>query len=212
MLRYLKPLVVIGMLSPIAALVVRAMTGTMGANPIERITHDTGSMSLLSLVFTLSVTPLRRLTGWNEVIKLRRMLGLFAFAYATLHVLTYLVLDHFFDWRTIVGDLTKRPYIIAGATAFMLMAPLAITSTTGWIRRLGGRNWQRLHRLVYLAAIAGVVHYWWLVKADITVPRRYAIAVAVLLGIRAWHAWRSRQGRIVPRVTPTAPAVRSPRS
>ena len=195
MLRYLKPLVVVAMLSPIVVLIVRGVTGTMGANPIERITHDTGSMALLSLVFTLSVTPIRRLTGWNGVIRFRRMLGLFAFAYASLHFLTYLVLDHFFDLATIVGDLTKRPYIMAGATGLVLMVPLAITSTTGWIRRLGGRS-------VAAAASPDVC------RGDC---RRRALLVAregrhlgaaplrdrggVLLGVRAWYAWRNRRAR-----------------
>ena len=192
-MKVVKPVVFLAMLSPIVALVVRGVVGALGANPIDRITDDTGSMTLISLMCTLAVTPLRRATGWNEVIALRRMLGLFAFAYGALHFLTYVVLDQFFDWTTISGDLTKRPFIMAGFTGFVLMVPLAVTSTRGWIRRLGGRTWQRLHRLGYVAAIAGVVHYWWLVKADISSPRRYAIVLALLLGARAWHTLRTRR-------------------
>lgn len=180
------------LLSPAVALAVRAPLDALGANPIEKITHDTGSMALLCLVGSLAVTPLRRLTGWNWIIGYRRMVGLFAFFYGTLHVLTYLVLDQFFHWPSIAADLTRRPYVIAGATSFALMVPLAITSTTGWIRRLGGANWQRLHRLAYVAAIAGVVHYWWLVKADVSSPLRFALVLGVLLGLRVWWALRKR--------------------
>jgi sulfoxide reductase heme-binding subunit YedZ len=192
-MRYVKPLVFAAMLAPLVWLVARAFTGGLGANPIDRITDETGTMALRSIVLTLAVTPFRRVTGWNEVIRLRRMLGLFAFTYASLHFLTYIVLDQFFDWTAISGDLTKRPFIMAGFTAFVVMVPLAVTSTAGWIRRLGGRAWQRLHRLTYVAAFAAVVHYWWLVKADITFPRRYAIAIGALLAFRAWHAIRRRQ-------------------
>jgi sulfoxide reductase heme-binding subunit YedZ len=192
-LRRLHALIVIVLMAPAVWLVVRAATGGLGANPIEAITHDTGIWALRWLLLSLAITPLRRLARWNEVIRWRRTIGLFAFGYAGLHVATYLVLDQFFDWPSIAGDLTKRPYIIAGAVAVSSMAPLAATSTAGWIRRLGGRAWQRLHRLAYLAAIAAVVHFWWLVKADVTLPRRYAIALAVLLGLRVWWAWRNRR-------------------
>ncbi len=140
---------------------------------------------------TLAVTPLRRVTGWGELASIRRLLGLFAFFYGTLHALTYVWLDQFFDLPGILADIGKRPFITAGFTAFVVMVPLAITSTAGMVKRLGGRAWRRLHRLAYVAAVAAVVHYWWLVKADIRRPLAYALLVAGLLGVRAWWAWRS---------------------
>jgi methionine sulfoxide reductase heme-binding subunit len=145
----------------------------------------------LFLLATLAVTPLRRLTGWHELIKYRRMLGLFAFSYASAHFSTYLVLDHFFDWHAIGKDILKRPYVTAGFTGFVIMIPLALTSTAGMIRRLGKR-WQQLHRLVYLAAIAGVIHFYWLVKADIRRPAQYGAVLLLLLAYRfATKRWKS---------------------
>jgi sulfoxide reductase heme-binding subunit YedZ len=181
-------------LVPFALIVARAFTGGLGANPIDKVTDITGTWTLRFLLVTLAVTPLRRLTGWNEVISLRRMMGLFAFFYGTLHALTYVVLDQFFAFDLIVKDVAKRPFITAGFTAFVLLVPLAVTSTAGWIRRLGGRRWQRLHRLAYVSATAGVVHYYWLVKADTSRPLRYASVLALLLGLRAAWWWRSRTG------------------
>jgi sulfoxide reductase heme-binding subunit YedZ len=142
------------------------------------------------LVLTLAVTPFRRVTGWNAVVGFRRMLGLFAFFYGTLHLVTYLWLDQFFDLAGILKDIAKRPFITAGTTAFVLMVPLALTSTAGMIRRLGGRAWRRLHRLAYVSAIAGVVHYWWLVKADIRRPMAYAVIVTALLALRLYRTRR----------------------
>jgi sulfoxide reductase heme-binding subunit YedZ len=190
--------VFVACLVPAAALVWGAVTGGLGANPIDKITDETGTWTLRLLMATLAVTPLRRFTGWNEVIRLRRPLGLFAFFYGSLHFCTYLVLDQFFAFPEIVADIAKRPYITVGFTGFVLMVPLAITSTAGWIRRLGGRRWQRLHRLVYVSAAAGVVHYLWLVKADTTRPTRYAAILAVLLLARVVWRWRSdpRIGRV----------------
>jgi sulfoxide reductase heme-binding subunit YedZ len=177
---------------PAAWLAYQALAGGLGANPIDAITDTTGTWALRFLVATLAVTPLRRVTGWNRAIAFRRTLGLWAFFYGSLHVATYVVLDHFFDAAAIFEDVIKRPFVLAGAIAFSLMVPLAVTSTAGWIRRLGGRAWQRLHRLVYLSAIAGVVHYYWLVKADTTRPLRYAAVLAVLLGARLAWSWRKR--------------------
>jgi|GraSoiStandDraft_12_1057312.scaffolds.fasta_scaffold50250_1 sulfoxide reductase heme-binding subunit YedZ len=188
----LKILIVVAGLIPAAALVVGLFTDALGANPVETITHQTGTTGLAFLLITLSVTPLRRISGWNELIRVRRMLGLFAFFYATLHVLTWAVLDHFFDPSAMMADVVKRPFITAGMTAYLLLVPLALTSTNGMIRRLGGRRWQQLHRLAYLAAIAVVVHFWWLVKADVTEPQRWALALTVLLGFRAWWTLRTR--------------------
>ena len=145
-------------------------------------------------MLTLLVTPLRKWTGWNSLIKFRRMLGLFAFFYGSLHFLTYLVLDQFFDIDAIVADIVKRPFITVGFTAFVLMIPLAATSTAGWIRRLGGKRWNLLHKLAYVSATAGVVHYWWLVKSDISRPARYGAIVAVLLATRVWFAYNARHG------------------
>jgi len=193
-IRPLKVLVFLAALGPIAWLGWGAWSHALGANPIETITRETGTWTLRFLVLSLAVTPLRRITGWNEAIRFRRMLGLFAFFYGSLHLLTYVWLDQFFDWPAIVKDVYKRPFITAGAAGFLLMLPLALTSTAGMIRRLGGRAWRRLHRLAYLAATAGVVHYWWLVKADIRRPRMYAVLLAILLGYRAVAALRARAG------------------
>jgi sulfoxide reductase heme-binding subunit YedZ len=186
--RTLKPVLFIACLIPLGQLLYDGWTDNLTANPIEFVTHFTGDWALLLLLATLTVTPLRKVTGWNQVIKFRRMLGLFAFFYALLHFATYLVLDHFFDFDAIIKDIMKRPYVTAGFTAFVLMLPLAITSTAGMIRRLGKR-WQPLHRLVYVVAAAGVIHFYWLVKADIRRPVQYGTALAVLLSYRLIAKW-----------------------
>jgi methionine sulfoxide reductase heme-binding subunit len=192
--RILKVLVFIGGLGPATALVVAAVTDNLTANPIEYITHQTGNFALTFLLITLAVTPIRRVTGWHEVVRVRRMLGLFAFFYATLHVLTWAVIDQFFDLPAMIEDVAKRPYITVGMAGYLMMVPLAITSSAAMIRRLG-RRWQTLHRLTYFAAIAGVIHFWWLVKADIREPQRFAAVLTVLLAIRAWWVLRSRMAR-----------------
>ena len=184
----LKPLAFLICLIPLGQLLFRAYTNDLGANPIDTITRFTGSWALFILLASLSVTPLRKLTGWNNLIRYRRMLGLFAFFYAALHFSTFLVLDHYFDWSRIAKDILKRPYVTAGFTGFMLMVPLAITSTAGMIRRLGKR-WQQLHRLVYVVAIAGVIHFYWLVKSDISRPAQYGAFLALLLGYRLFSKW-----------------------
>jgi sulfoxide reductase heme-binding subunit YedZ len=189
MQRHVKPLIFCLCLSPFVYLLFRTFTGRLSVNPIEDITLTTGIWALRFVVITLAVTPLRRISGWNKVIQYRRMLGLFAFFYGLLHVLTYVVLDHFFDFERIVADVVKRPFITAGFIAFMSMIPLAITSTKGWIRRLG-RRWQTLHRLVYLTGIAAAIHYLWKVKVMVGSPVYYAVAIAVLLVFRV--AWRFR--------------------
>ena len=178
-------------LVPAAALVYGAFTDNLTANPIEYITHTTGTTALTFLIITLTVTPLRRLTGRNEIIRLRRTLGLFAFFYACLHLSTWVVLDWFFDVASMAADVLERPFITLGMTTFLLLLPLAVTSTAGMIRRLGKR-WQRLHRLVYVAAITAIVHFWWVVKADFREPRLWALALSVLLGFRAWWMLRTR--------------------
>jgi sulfoxide reductase heme-binding subunit YedZ len=185
---WLKPLVFILCLIPFGQLAYGAYIGDLSVNPIEFITRFTGSWALIILIASLAVTPLRRITGWNELIKFRRMLGLFAFVYALLHFSIYLVLDHFFDFQAIGKDILKRPYVTAGFTAFVLMIPLAVTSTAAMIRRLGKR-WQQLHRLVYIAAIGGVIHFYWLVKADINRPAQYGAVLALLLGYRLATKW-----------------------
>lgn len=179
-------------LVPLAWLLWRAFEGELGANPIETITHATGDWTIRMLVATLAITPLRRLLNRPELIRFRRMLGLFAFFYGCLHFLTFIWLDKFFDFHEIVKDVAKRPFITAGFAGFVAMAPLAATSTAGWIRRLGGKGWRRLHRLAYFSACAGVVHYYWLVKSDVRLPLLYGSIVAVLLGARAVGALRSR--------------------
>ncbi len=180
---WLKSVLWVACLLPLCQLVYNAFTDNLGANPIETITRFTGSWTLILLLTTLAVSPLRRITGWNHLIKLRRPLGLFAFLYAMLHFSTYLVLDHFFDLHAITKDVVKRPFVTAGFSAFVLMIPLAITSTTAMIRRLGKR-WQQLHRLIYVVAVAGVIHFYWLVKADIRRPALYGAILTLLLGYR----------------------------
>ena len=171
-------------LVPLAKLGVGAYFDNLGANPIEKITRTTGYWTLTFLLISLTITPLRRFSGWNWLMRLRRMLGLFAFFYASLHFLTYLVLDQFFDWASIVNDIFKRPYITVGFPAFLLLVPLAVTSNNHIIKLLGGKRWLILHRLVYLCAVGGVVHYWWLVKKDLTNPLTFAVLLGLLLGIR----------------------------
>lgn len=178
-------------LLPLLGLCLQAASGGLGANPIEEITHETGKATLRLLLLTLAVTPLRRLSGLAWLAPLRRTLGLLAFFYATLHMLTYVVLDQFFDFRAMVEDVLERRYITAGMLAYLCILPLALTSTRTWMRRLG-RRWQSLHRIVYVGAAAGVVHYLWLVKADLVPPLLYATVLSALLGYRWWH--RSARG------------------
>ena len=211
----LKPLAFLAALGPAVYLTWAALTNHLSANPLSDVTNETGVWTLRFVCITLLVTPLRYVTGWNVLVRFRRMAGLFAFFYGTLHFLTYLILDRLaglvdfpdgiVSWTTVravvkssIGDIAMRPFITVGFTAFVLMIPLAITSTTGWIRRLGGKRWALLHRLVYVTAIAGVVHYWWLVKSDISRPRTYAAIVAVLLGARLAKKIRKRYSVGVP--------------
>ena len=187
-------------LAPLARLVFFAFTDRLGANPIEFVLRSLGTWTLTLLLVTLSVTPLRRLTGWNSLIRVRRMLGLFAFFYACLHFLTYAGVDQSFDLSAILADVVKRPYITIGFTCFVLLIPLAATSTNAMQRRLGGKRWQQLHRLIYLIAAGGVVHYLWLVKKDITLPVLYGLVLAVLLGVR--FVWRRRSPALQTAVSP----------
>ena len=203
-MKLVKVLVFITALGPVGWLVWAALTGNLSANPLSDITNETGVWALRFVCLTLAITPLRRATGWNAVIRFRRMLGLYAFFYATLHFLTYVIVDRFAGldfpngivaWSTVVNlarsvsaDIYKRPFITVGFTAWLTMAPLAITSTAGWIRRLGGRAWNRLHKLVYATGVIAVLHYWWLVKADVSRPLRYGAIVLLLLCARLFWA------------------------
>ena len=189
--RTAKVLLFVLCLIPLALMIVDGLYNRLGTNPIEEITHRTGDWTLRFLLITLTVTPARRLLGRPELLRLRRMLGLFAFFYASLHFVTYFWLDQFFDFAEIAKDVIKRPFITIGFAAFILLIPLAVTSTNRMMRRLG-RRWQQLHRLVYVIAIAGVLHYWWLVKADVRTPAIYASLLAVLLGYRVWVARKRR--------------------
>lgn len=182
-------------LAPLGRLAWRALHHHLTANPIEYITHQTGDWTLIFIVITLAVTPARRLLGLLELIRFRRMLGLFAFFYGLLHFSTWIGLDKFFDWAEMLHDVRKRPFITAGFTGFSLMIPLALTSTAGWIRRLGGKRWRALHRLIYVTAIAAVVHYYWLVKSDVRKPLFYGALVALLLALRVGIWIVGRRGR-----------------
>lgn len=193
--RWTKAAVFFACLTPLGILLWRFLHDELSANPIAFITSYTGNWTLRFLLITLAVTPLRKMPGLANLIRFRRMLGLFAFFYACLHFTTYIWLDKFFDWGEMWKDVTVRRFITAGALSFTLMIPLALTSTSGWVRRLGGKNWQRLHRAIYVSAAAGVVHYWWLVKSDIRGPLAYATVLGVLLlwRIVLWAPkWRAR--------------------
>jgi sulfoxide reductase heme-binding subunit YedZ len=186
-----KPLVFIVCLLPFAQLAWNTINNNLGANPVETITHFTGDWALRFLLITLSVTPIRILTRYAQVLRFRRMLGLYAFFYSLLHFTAYVWLDRELDMSTVLTDIAKRPYITVGFTAFVFLIPLAVTSTRGWIRRLGKR-WLQLHKLVYIIATLGVLHYLWLVKADILEPAVYGAILLVLLAIRAWNERRKR--------------------
>lgn len=190
-----KPAVFAAALVPLALLALRIVNDDLGTNPIETLNRYTGDWTLRLLLTALAVTPLRRLTGWNGLLRFRRMLGLFAFFYAGLHFLSYAWLDQYFVWSEIVKDVIKRPYITVGFTCFVLLIPLAATSTSAMIRRLGARRWQRLHRVVYAVGIGGVIHFLWLVKSDIREPLIYGAVLAVLLGLRLTWALRARWAR-----------------
>jgi len=192
--RLLKLLVFVLCLGPAFVLTWKGFHNRLGANPIDVITRTTGHWTLNFLLITLAVTPLRRMTSMAWMIRFRRMLGLYAFFYGSLHLMTYLWLDKFFDLHDIVHDIAKRRFITAGMTAWTLMLPLALTSTAGWIRRLGGKRWRIVHRLIYLSAAAGVIHFIWLVKADLRRPLTYAAVLATLLGFRliVWARSRAR--------------------
>lgn len=208
--RTLKPIIFSLALLPLARLLLLGWRGELGANPIEAITHQTGLWTLALLLLTLTITPLRRITGVLWLIQYRRMLGLFAFFYSVLHMLTYVWLDQFFDVHAMLKDVAKRPFITAGTAAFLTLVPLALTSTKGAIRRLG-RRWQPLHRLVYFSAAAGVVHFLWLVKKDLRLPLFYAAVLTLLLGYRAIAYLAKRRPR-PPQATPIAAAACTPAS
>jgi len=178
---------------PAAWLLFAVLTDRLSADPIKDITQDTGSWALRLLLVTLCITPLRKLTGWSSVIRYRRMLGVFAFFYGFLHFLTYVWLDQFFSVSDMLRDVYKRPFITAGFTGFIVMVPLAITSTKNWIMRLGGKRWQLLHRLTYISGIAGVLHYLWLVKSDVERPLIYGVLLSFLLGFRVFQSLPSRR-------------------
>ncbi|MEC5386402.1 protein-methionine-sulfoxide reductase heme-binding subunit MsrQ [Uliginosibacterium sp. H3] len=190
----IKVVVFLLCLLPVGHMAWGIYTDNLGANPVEYITRGTGDWVLRFLLITLAITPLRKLTGLPWLVRLRRMLGLFAFFYVVLHLITYLWLDQSFDWQAIVKDIVKRPFITVGFAAFVLMTPLAVTSTNAMIRRLGGKRWQALHRAIYAIGVLGVVHYWWLVKRDISEPLMYAAILAVLLGLRVWWKWQEKRG------------------
>jgi sulfoxide reductase heme-binding subunit YedZ len=194
-------------LAPLPWLGWRLLSDPAVANPIDFATDTLGDWTLRILLASLAMTPLRLLLGWSWPVTLRRLLGLFAFAYASLHFLVWVVADHFFDWPAMGKDVLKRPYITVGVSALLLLLPLAATSTGGMVKRLGAATWRRLHRLVYVIAVLGVVHYLWLAKVGVTDPYYYAAALAILLGVRAWAALRQRARR---RAARPIPAVWSP--
>ncbi len=202
-LRISKIVIFLAALVPLERLAWKAFHDGLGANPVEVITHSTGDWTLILILTTLSITPLRKLTKQYWLIGVRRMIGLFAFFYGCLHFTTYIWLDKSFDVHEMIKDVYKRPFITAGFTAFVLLIPLALTSTKGWIRRLG-KNWQRLHRLIYVTGVAAVIHYIWLVKADLRKPLQYAFVLGVLLLYRV-VVWIAEARRKI------TPAARTPR-
>ena len=202
--RWTKATVFVACLAPFLWLAWRFWNQDLTVNPLEYITHFTGDWTLRLILTTLAVTPIRKMLRLPDLIRFRRMIGLFAFFYGCLHFLTYLWFDKLFEFPEILKDVSKRPFITAGFLGLLLMAPLALTSTAGWIRRLGGRRWQMLHKLVYFSGIAGVVHYYWLVKSDVRLPLLYAAILAVLLAYRAGAWMLTRATVTVSKRTPSA--------
>ena len=201
MLRYLKPAIFLGCLAPLANLVWAGLHSQLGANPIEKITHSTGDCTLTFLLITLAVTPVRKLTRQYWLIGFRRMFGLFAFFYGFVHLATYIWLDQYFDFKAILKDMfLQRPFIITGFISFLMMVPLAITSTRKWIGRLGGSRWQMLHRLIYFSAAIGILHYYLRGKVEIGRAATYAGLLLILLGFRAWHALQQRRAQSTPQL------------
>ncbi|GAA0823110.1 protein-methionine-sulfoxide reductase heme-binding subunit MsrQ [Ralstonia mannitolilytica] len=203
-LRVVKIAVWLAALVPFLRIVFLGATDQFGPNPLEFVTRSTGTWTLVLLCCTLAVTPLRRLTGMNWLIRLRRMLGLYTFFYGTLHFLIWLVVDRGLDPASMLKDIGKRPFITVGFTAFVLMIPLAATSTNAMVRRLGGKRWQWLHRLVYATGVLGILHYWWhkAGKNDFAEVSIYAAVMAVVLGLRLWWAWRGSRQSAMPRTMP----------
>jgi sulfoxide reductase heme-binding subunit YedZ len=193
--KWIKLPVFVACLVPLGQLGWRALHGDLTANPIEYITHQTGDWTIIFVVITLAVTPARKLLRLPELIRFRRMLGLFAFFYGLLHFSTWIGLDNFFAWSDMLRDVRKRPFITVGFTGFALMIPLAVTSTAGWIRRLGGKRWLALHRLIYATAVCGVVHYYWLVKSDVRKPVFYGVLVTLLLLSRVGIWFFAKRGK-----------------
>lgn len=190
--KWTKVFVFLLCLAPLAILLWRGFHNDLTLNPVEYVEHRTGDWILRFLCITLAITPARKILRLPQLIRYRRMMGLFAFFYACLHFSTWLGVDRYFAWSQIVDDIGKRPFITVGFTAFVLMIPLAVTSTAGWIRRLGGKRWQTLHRAIYVSAICGVIHFYWQVKSDVRKPLEYAVIVAVLLAWRIWAWFASR--------------------
>lgn len=183
-IRFAKLVLFVNSAVPLALLLWDVWRKQVGANPLEFVTRTTGMLTLVFLLISLAVTPLRRITGLNWLVRFRRMLGLFAFFYGSLHLMTYVAFDRFFHLKTIPADVLKRPFIAIGVTAFFLMLPLAITSTDKMVKRLGGKRWIRLHRIVYASGVLGVLHYYMLVKSDVRLPLTFAFLLGVLLGFR----------------------------
>jgi sulfoxide reductase heme-binding subunit YedZ len=191
--KFYKVLISINAMIPLAYLAYDAYRGGLGANPIEFFLRTTGVLTLIFLFITLAVTPLRKLFGWNALIKFRRMLGLYAFFYAVIHLVTYSIFDKSLDLRAIAGDVWQRPFIAVGMLAFAMLVPLAVTSTNGMLKRLGGKNWARLHKLSYVVAVLGVIHFWMIVKSDVFYPALFGIVLLFLLGFRVVVRWTARQ-------------------
>lgn len=187
-MKFNKALLFINSLVPLALLSYDAWRGNLGANPVEFFLRTTGVLTLIFLLLTLAVTPVRKYFGWNNLVKFRRMLGLYAFFYGALHLITYSIFDKSLSLPAIVADIWQRPFIAVGMLAFFLLIPLAVTSTGGMVKRLGGKNWARLHKLTYAVAILGVVHFWMIVKSDLFYPALFGIGLAVLLFYRIYHA------------------------
>lgn len=199
--RFAKLLLLTNGLVPLALLLWDVWRKQVGANPLEFVTRTTGMLTLVFLLITLAVSPLRRITGLNWLIKFRRMLGIFAFFYGALHLLTYIAFDRFFRFSTIPADVAGRRFIAVGVAAFILMLPLAITSTDAMIKRLGGKRWANLHRVVYAAAVFGVLHFYMLVKSDVRMPLTFAFLLAVLLGFRIFAKYHQNRGRLTADLT-----------